>query len=201
MSRKILILTGDAAEVLEVYYPYFRIQEEGYEAVIAAPQKKVLHTVCHDFIDGWDTYTEKPAHLLAANLAFADVDPSEYAGIIIPGGRAPEFIRNDADLPRIVRHFLEEDKPVGAICHGAQVFLALNDNTFFQGRTISAYNACRLEVERLGAQYAEGTLQVDGNLISGHAWPDLPGFMREFLHAIRSSSSSDQAAQASTPAV
>ncbi|WP_127533411.1 DJ-1/PfpI family protein [Paenibacillus kobensis] len=198
MSGKILILTGDAAEVLEVYYPYFRILEAGYEAVIAAPQKKVLNTVCHDFIEGWDTYTEKPAHRLAADIAFADVDPSEYAGIIIPGGRAPEFIRNDADLPRIIRHFLEEEKPVGAICHGAQVFLALNDNSFFQGRTLTAYNACRLEVERLGATYAEETLHVDGNLISGHAWPDLPGFMREFLSALQNNrQSSDFEQQAS----
>ncbi|MBB6674795.1 DJ-1/PfpI family protein [Cohnella nanjingensis] len=185
MSKRVLIVTGDAAEVLEVYYPYYRVQEEGYEAVIASPQVKVLHTVCHDFIDGWDTYTEKPAHQLQSNVAFADVDPSLYDALIIPGGRAPEYIRNDKDLPRIVAHFLDTDKPVGAICHGAQVFLALKDRSYFEGKTLTAYNACRLEVESLGAKYPEGTLHVDGKLVSGHAWPDLPGFMREFLRLLR----------------
>lgn len=185
MSKRVLFVTGDGAEVLEVYYPYFRVQEEGYEAVIASPRKKTLHTVCHDFVEGWDTYTEKPAHLLPSDAAFADIDPAEFDALIIPGGRAPEFIRNDPDLPRIVSHFLEADKPVGAICHGAQVFLALKDRSCFEGRTLSAYNACRLDVESLGATYADQTLHVDGRLVSGHAWPDLPGFMREFLKLLR----------------
>ncbi|XEC94231.1 DJ-1/PfpI family protein [Paenibacillus tarimensis] len=185
MSKKILILTGDAAEVLEVYYPFFRIQEEGYEAVIAAPSKKVLHTVVHDFVEGWETYTEKPGHLLQANIAFADVEPAEYDGVIIPGGRAPEYIRTNEHVPRILRYFLESDKPVGAICHAAQVFASLKDTSFFEGRTMSAYNACRLDVEQLGARYAPDTLHVDGKLVSGHAWPDLPGFMREFLRLVK----------------
>ncbi|GIO16706.1 protease [Cohnella xylanilytica] len=197
MSKKVLVLTGDGAEVLEVYYPLYRIKEEGYEAVVASPRKKVLHTVCHDFVDGWDTYTEKPAHQLASDVAFADVDPSAYDALIIPGGRAPEFIRNDADLPRIVRHFLDADKPVGAICHGAQVFLALGDRSYFEGRTLSAYNACRLEVESLGATYASGTLHVDGKLVTGHAWPDLPGFMREFLNLLRQPSAKETASSLS----
>ena len=185
MSKRVLIVTGDGAEVLEVYYPLYRVKEEGFDAVVAAPHLKTLNTVCHDFVDGWDTYTEKPAHLLPADIAFADVDPAGFDGLIIPGGRAPEFIRNDPELPRIVGHFLDADKPVGAICHGAQVFLALKDRSYFEGRTMTAYNACKLEVESLGAVYAEGTLHVDGRLVSGHAWPDLPGFMREFLNLLR----------------
>jgi protease I len=185
LSKKVLILTGDAAEVLEVYYPYFRLLEEGCEAIIASPTKKTLHTVVHDFVEGWDTYTEKPGHLLQSHIGFADVEPSDYDGLIIPGGRAPEYIRSDANLPRILRHFLEADKPVGAICHAAQVFAALKDNSFFEGRTMTAYNACRLDVEQLGANYAADTLHVDGKLVSGHAWPDLPGFMREFLKLLK----------------
>jgi protease I len=182
--KKILIVTGDAAEVLEVYYPYFRVLEEGYEAVIAAPSRKTLHTVVHDFIEGWETYTEKPGHLLQAHTAFEEVDPAQYAGVIIPGGRAPEYIRSNAHLPRILRHFLEENKPIGAICHAAQVFASLGDTRYFEGRTMTAYNACRLDVEQLGAKYTEETLHVDGQLVSGHAWPDLPGFMREFLRLL-----------------
>ncbi|MCZ8519918.1 MULTISPECIES: DJ-1/PfpI family protein [Paenibacillus] len=185
MSKKILIVTGDACEVLEVYYPYFRIQEEGYEPVIASPTKKVLHTVVHDFVEGWDTYTEKPGHLLPSNIGFADVNPEDYDGLIIPGGRAPEYIRSDENLPRILRHFFEADKPVGAICHAAQVFSALKDTSFFEGRTLTAYTACRLDVEQLGATYAKDPLHVDGKLVTGHAWPDLPGFMREFLKLLK----------------
>ncbi|OXS60378.1 peptidase [Cohnella sp. CIP 111063] len=184
MSKRVLIVTGDGAEVLEVYYPLYRVKEEGYEAVVAAPKKKTLHTVCHDFVEGWDTYTEKPAHLLAADIAFEDVAPADYDALIIPGGRAPEFIRNDPELPRIVQHFLDADKPVGAICHGAQVFLALPNRSYFEGKTLTAYNACKLEVESLGAEYASETLHVDGKLVTGHAWPDLPGFMREFLNLL-----------------
>lgn len=185
MSKTILFLTGDAVEVLEVYYPYYRVLEEGYEAVIASPKQKTLQTVVHDFIDGWDTYTEKPAHQLESHIAFVDVDPEDYDALIIPGGRAPEYIRNDSELPRILKHFFEAGKPVGAICHGAQVFSSLKNNRYFEGRTMTAYHACRLEVEALGATYAEDTLYVDGKLVTGHAWPDLPGFMREFLKLVR----------------
>ncbi|QAY66920.1 DJ-1/PfpI family protein [Paenibacillus protaetiae] len=188
MSKKILFLTGDAVEVLEVYYPYYRVLEEGYEAVIASPKQKTLYTVVHDFIDGWDTYTEKPAHQLQSHISFVDVDPEDYAAVIIPGGRAPEYIRSDAELPRILKHFIDADKPIGAICHGPQVFLSLQDKSYFQGKTLTAYNACRLEVEQLGANYADETLHVDGKLVSGHAWPDLPGFMREFLKLVREDS-------------
>lgn len=197
MSKRVLIVTGDGAEVLEVYYPLFRVREEGYTAVIAAPRTKTLYTVCHDFVDGWDTYTEKPAHQLVADIAFADVAPGEYDALIIPGGRAPEFIRNDPDLPRILQHFLEAGKPIGAICHGVQVFLALPNRSYFKDKTISAYNACKLDVESLGARYADGTLQVDGKLVSGHAWPDLPGFMREFLNLLGRASNKEVASSAS----
>jgi len=184
MSQKILLLAGDAVEALEIYYPYFRVLEEGYEAVIASPQVKTLRTVVHDF-EGWDTYTEKPGYQLDSHLAFADVDPSEYAALIIPGGRAPEYIRLNEHVPRIVGHFFTSDKPVASICHGVQVLSALRDRSHFEGRTMTAYAACRPDVENLGAQYPSDTLCVDGNLVSGHAWPDLPGFMREFFRLLR----------------
>ena len=184
MPKKILIITGDAVESLEVYYPYFRVLEEGYEAVIASPTKKVLRTVVHDF-EGWETYTEKPGYQIESNLAFADVDPSQFDGLIIPGGRAPEYIRLNKYIPRIVSHFFDAQKPVGAICHAALVFSALKNNKYFEGRTMTAYTACSLDVEMLGATYTKETLHVDGNIVSGHAWPDLPGFMREFLRLIK----------------
>lgn len=184
MSKRILILTGDAVEALEVYYPYYRILEEGYEAVIASPMRKVLRTVVHDF-EGLETYTEKPGYQLGSHLSFSEVIPEEYHGLFIPGGRAPEYIRMDRHIPRIVNHFFDMNKPVGAICHAVLVLNALKNKRYFAGRTMTAYPACRFDVENLGAFYTNITPYVDGNLVSGQLWPDLPGFMREFLKLVR----------------
>lgn len=178
MAKKVLLLAGDAVEALEVYYPYFRLLEAGHEAVIAAPSKKKLHTVVHDF-ESWDTYTEKPGYQIDAHLAFSDVVPSDYDGLILPGGRAPEYIRLDPHVQTIVRHFFDENKPVGAICHAVLILVAAK--VPLAGRKMTAYTACRIDVESMGATYVEEGLHVDGKLVSGHAWPDLPGFMREFL--------------------
>ncbi|MCL5990384.1 MAG: DJ-1/PfpI family protein, partial [Candidatus Thermoplasmatota archaeon] len=114
---KVLILTGDAGESLEVMYPYQRLKEEGYDVDIAAPKKKAIQTVVHDFVDGFDTYTEKPGYLVNADLAFKDVKPEDYAALVVPGGRAPEYIRNDPDFNRIVRYFFEKNSPVAELCH------------------------------------------------------------------------------------
>lgn len=178
MAKKVLITAGDAVEALEIYYPYYRLLEENIEAVIAAPSAKTLHTVVHDF-ESWETYTEKPGYQIQAQLSFEEVKPQEYDGLIIPGGRAPEYIRLNPALPGIVRHFFETGKPVGAICHAAQVLETVAD--LLKNRSMTAYIACRPSVEAMGARYVTETLHVDGNLVSGHAWPDLPGFMREFL--------------------
>ena len=122
---KVLILTGDAAESLEVMYPYQRLLEEGYQVDIAAPPTvKKLQFVVHDFVDGYDTYTEKPGYTWPADVAFADVNPADYVALVIPGGRAPEYIRNDPDVQRIVRHFMEGDQPVAQLCHAPQVLAA-----------------------------------------------------------------------------
>src|SRR3954467_4834929 len=114
---KVLILAGDAAESLEVMYPYQRLLEEGYEVDMAGPSKKKLQFVVHDFVDEFDTYTEKLGYTWPADVAFADVDPAEYVALVIPGGRAPEYIRNDPDFKRIVQHFFGEEKPVAQLCH------------------------------------------------------------------------------------
>ena len=100
---KILILAGDAAESLEVMYPYQRLLEEGYDVDIAGPSKKKLQFVVHDFVEGYDTYTEKPGYTWDADLAFSEVDPSDYAALVIPGGRAPEYLRYNQDLLHVVR--------------------------------------------------------------------------------------------------
>lgn len=179
MSKKVLIVAGDAVEALEIFYPYYRCLEAGFETTIASPSVKKLQTVSHDFIDGMETYVEKPAYGLDSNVAFADVSPADYDGLIIPGGRAPEYIRLDESLPDIVRHFFEEDKPVAVVCHAAQVLSVLPD--LMKDRDYTAYIACKPDVSATGATYIEKDLHTDRNLVSGHAWPDLPGLMREFM--------------------
>jgi len=183
MTRpKVLILTGDAAESLEVMYPYQRLLEEGYDVQIAAPTKKKLHFVVHDFEPGYDTYTEKPGYSWNADLAFADVNPAEFAAVVIPGGRAPEYIRNNADCLRIVRHFFEQQKPVAQICHAAQVLLAAG---VLKGRKTAAYPALEPDVRAGGAEFVNSEAVIDGQMISARAWPDHPAWMREFIRLLR----------------
>lgn len=181
MSKKILILIGDAVETLEVYYPYYRCLEQGYDTVIAAPSVKRVHTVVHDFLD-WDTYTEKPGHLIDSHVAFEDVNPEEYDGLIIPGGRSPEHIRMNEHIPSIVGHFFEAKKPVASVCHGSMVLTMIPEHV--KNREVTAYIACKPEVEAAGMTYIDEMLHEEGNLVSGHAWPDVPGLMKMFINKL-----------------
>ena len=169
---KILVLTGDAAESLEVMYPYQRLLEEGYEVHIAAPTKKKLRFVVHDFETGFDTYTEKPGYTWDADLAFKDVNPADYVALVVPGGRAPEHIRNHEDFRKIVRHFFDHRKPVAQLCHAP---LALIASGVLKGRRTAAYPALEPDSDAV----------VDGVMVSARAWPDHPAFMREFIKILR----------------
>lgn len=175
---KVLIVTGDAAEGLEVMYPYQRLLEAGYTVHIAAPAKKVIQTVVHDFEPGWETYTEKLGYRVNVDVAFAAVDPTQYVGLLLPGGRAPEYIRNDGSLQVIVRHFLESGKPIAAICHAALILIALDA---VRNRTLTAYPALQRDIEIAGGAFQDREVVVDGKLVTSRAWPDHPAFMREFL--------------------
>ncbi|TQF74805.1 DJ-1/PfpI family protein [Rhodococcus spelaei] len=181
MAPKVILLTGDGGETLEVFYPYQRLLEAGYEVDIAAPTKRKLQFVVHDFVDGFDTYTEKLGHTWEADIAFADVDPADYVALVVPGGRAPEYIRNNPDAQRIVRHFFAEGAPVAAICHGPMLLAA---SGVLEGRTSAAYPELALDVEAGGGTFEDGAGVVDGNLVSGRAWPDHPTWMREFMQLL-----------------
>jgi protease I len=179
---KILILTGDGAESLEVMYPYQRLREEGYDVDIAAPSKKVLRTVVHDFEPGFDTYTEKPGYRVQADLSFKEVHPEEYVAVVIPGGRAPEYIRNDPDFLRIIQYFFAENVPVAQLCHAP---LALAAAGVLSGRTLAGYPALAPDIALAGGTFIDQAAVVDGNMVSARAWPDHPEWMREFLHVLR----------------
>ncbi len=181
-TPEILILTGDAGESLEVLYPYQRLREEGYDVKIAAPSRKKLHFVVHDFEPGYDTYTEKPGYSWDADLAFADVNPAHYVALVIPGGRAPEYIRNDKDCLRIVREFMKTEKPVAQICHAPLILLAAG---LLQGRRTAAYPALEPDVKAGGAEFVNSEAVVDGMMVSARAWPDHPAWMRAFVALLK----------------
>lgn len=181
-TPKILILTGDAAESLEVMYPYQRLLEEGYEVHIAAPAKKKLHFVVHDFEPGFDTYTEKPGYSWDADVAFKDVNPADYAAIVIPGGRAPEHIRNNADFRKIIRHFFDQGKPVAQLCHAPLALIAAG---VLKGRRTAAYPALEPDIVTAGAEFVNSEAVVDGTMVSARAWPDHPAWMREFMNILK----------------
>ena len=181
---KILILGGDAAEALEILYPYFSLKEEGWEVHVAAPKKEKFHTVVHDFEPGWDTYTEKPGYLWEPDLTLNEVKPEEYDGLVIPGGRLPEYLRLYPATKRIVKHFMETGKPIAAICHAPLVLLGVNPE-FLRGKRATSYIAVKPDVVNAGAEWVDEEVVVDGNLVTSRAWPDNPAWMREFKRLVR----------------
>jgi protease I len=181
-TPKVLLLTGDAGESLEVMYPYQRLREEGYEVHIAAPTKKKLHFVVHDFEPGFDTYTEKPGYSWNADISFADVDPANYVALVIPGGRAPEYIRNNPHCVRIVRHFFDREKPVAQLCHAPLILAAAG---VLKGRRTAAYPALEPDVKGAGGTFVDSEAVIDGPMVSARAWPDHPAWMREFVRILR----------------
>lgn len=177
-KAKVLIIAGDAVEAQEIFFPYYSLLEDGYEVEVAAPSKKKLYTVVHDFKEGVETYIELPGYQFPwVAKSFDEVKPEEYSGLVIPGGRAPEYMRNHPALEKIVRHFFQENKPVAAICHGPLVLAAYG---LLKGRKATSYVAVKSEVVNGGAEYVDSEVVVDGNLVTSRAWPDLPSMMREF---------------------
>ncbi|TDH17921.1 DJ-1/PfpI family protein [Segetibacter sp. 3557_3] len=175
-SKKILILTGDAGESFEILFACHRLREAGYQPVIAAPSVKRLNLVMHDFEPGWDTYVERQGYILESEISFDDVDTNEYLALLIPGGRAPEFLRNDQRVINIVKAFFDSNKYLFAICHGVQILVTagLVDN-----RKIACYEHVKFEVEACGGIYVNHDQAVqDGNIITGKTWQSQPEFYR-----------------------
>ena len=179
--QRVLVLTGDAAEELDVMYPVYRLREAGYAVDVAAPTTRPVKLVVHDFEPDCDAYTEKPGHQLPVDVTFGDVNPEDYDALVIPGGRAPEYIRTDAHVRRITEYFFEKDLPVGTICHGAQVPAALG---FLRGRVTAAFPPLKADIEYAGATFVDGPDVVDGAMVSCRGWPDLPEWSRAFMQVL-----------------
>lgn len=185
-GKKILFLVGDYVEDYEVMVPFQALAAVGYEVHAVCPDKKsgdAVRTAIHDF-EGDQTYSEKPGHNFALNADFAAVKESDYDGLVIPGGRAPEYIRLNERVLAIVKHFFDQSKPVAVICHGPQILAAAD---VIRGRSLTAYPAVGPGVTSAGGNYKEipvDQAMVDGNLVSAPAWPAHPDWIAKFLEVM-----------------
>lgn len=182
-AKKILMLVGDYVEDYEVMVPFQALQMVGYTVHAVCPDKKAgdkVRTAVHDF-EGDQTYSEKPGHNFTLNANFEEVNPENYDALVVPGGRAPEYIRLNEKVLEITRHFARSNKPIAAICHGLQVLAAAG---VLEGKSCTAYPACGPDVTGAGGLYAHipaDEAMVDGNLVTAPAWPAHPRWLAEFL--------------------
>lgn len=183
MSKKILMICGDFCEDYETMVPFQALQAVGHTVHAVCPDKKAgdtIATAIHDF-EGDQTYTEKRGHNFTLNATFANIDATSYDALLIPGGRGPEYLRMYPEVIAAVRHFFAANKPVAAICHGAQLLAGAR---VLEGRICSAYPACRAEVELAGGTYADIAVDqavTDGLLVTAPAWPAHPAWIAQFL--------------------
>jgi protease I len=185
-SAKLLLLAGDFVEDYEIMVPFQALQMVGHTVDAVCPGKKkgeTVRTAIHDF-EGDQTYTEKRGHNFTLNATFDEVDPARYDGLVIPGGRAPEYLRLNTKVLDIIRHFASASKPIAALCHGPQLLAAAG---VLKGRRLNAYPACAPEVELAGGSFVAVDFSeavVDGNLVTGPAWTAHPKWLARFLDVL-----------------
>ena len=181
-TAKLLMIVGDFVEDYEVMVPFQALQMVGHTVHAVCPNKKsgqFVRTAIHDF-EGDQTYSEKPGHNFVLNTTFAEIRPEDYDGLVLPGGRAPEYLRLNKEVLNIVRHFSESDKPIAAICHAAQLLAAAG---VIRGKEESCYPACSPEVILAGGSYADIAVTdavADGKLVTAPAWPAHPAWLAKF---------------------
>jgi protease I len=179
---KILVITGDGGESYEALYAVHRFQEEGWEPVVAAPSRRRLNLVMHDFKPGWDTYVERKGYGMMADIDFGQVQVADYTAVLILGGRAPEYLRNQAVVLEIAREFDRQGKWIFAICHGVQVLAAAG---LARGKCVTCYEHVRLEAEMAGARFVGEQTVRDGRIVTAQTWQSHPSFYRAIFAALR----------------
>jgi protease I len=183
MAKQILMIAGDFGEDYETMVPFQALTMVGHTVHAVCPDKKAgewVMTAIHDF-DGYQTYSEKPGHRFTLNASFDEVRPESYDALVVPGGRAPEYLRMNPKVIALVQHFAKAGKPIAAICHGAQLLAAAG---VIRGKRVSAYPACAAEVELAGASFADIAVDqavTDGVLVTAPAWPAHPAWLAQFL--------------------
>ena len=182
--RQILIITGDGGESYEALYAVHRFREAGWSPVVAAPSRRRLHLVMHDFEPGWDTYVERPGYGLEADIAFNEIHVPDYEAILLLGGRAPEYLRNNRQLLDVVRQFDAAGKWIFSICHGIQILAAAG---LINGKCVTCYEHVRLEAEQTGGNFARDQAVRDGRIVTAQTWQSHPEFYREIFACLSSS--------------
>ena len=178
---KVLIIVGDATETVDTLYPYFRLQEAGFQPVVAGPEKRRYNMVLHEIGPNWDITREFEGYKIDADIAFRDVVPEEYLGIFFSGGRAPEYIRYDEDLVAMTRHFFDADKPVGCVCHGVEIPAYAG---CVEGRRMATVPKCKFDLEVCGGIFVDAGCVVDGNLVSGRTYHDHGQYMGHWIRLL-----------------
>jgi protease I len=176
VARSILIIAGDGAESYEAWFAVHRFREAGYDTKVAAPSRKRMNLVIHDFEPGWDTYMERPGYAMQSDLTFDEVEVGDYEAVLCLGGRAPEYLRNNPRVLAILREFDHQEKWIFAICHGLQLLAAAG---LLEGKTVTCYEHVRLDVEACGAHYVVRDAVRDGRIVSAPTWVQHPEFYRE----------------------
>jgi len=182
MMNKVLIVVGDATETVDTLYPYYRLIEDNFEPVVAAPEKRLYQMVLHEVKPGWTITKEWEGYTIQADIAFADIDPAEYLSIFFSGGRAPEYIREDEDLLRITRHFFEKNKPVASVCHGVEIPARAG---CVKGRRMATVPKCKFDLEICGGEFVDAPCVIDGNLVSGRTYHDHGHYIGPWMEMLR----------------
>ena len=180
--NKILIVTDDAGESYEILYAKHRFEEECWMAHIGATKKKRLNGVIHDFEPGWNTYIERPGYLIEADVALGQAKATSYDAVLLIGGRAPEFLRHNAKLLKLVQDFDKQGKWIFSVCHGIQILIAAG---IAGGRKLTCYCNIRFEVEQAGAKWVNKQSVVDGNFVTAQTWESHPEFYRDIFNQLR----------------
>lgn len=174
--EKVLLVIGDGGEVMDTMGPFFRLGED-YHVVVAGPEKRRYHLVQHELEPGWDITVERPAYHQDTDIAFRDIDPDDYVGLVLPGGRAPEYLRYDPDLMRVTKDFFAKNKPVASICHGIEIIATAD---VIRGRQVTTIPKCRFDAEICGAEYLEQSVVVSHNLVCCQGKKDIAAWMKTF---------------------
>jgi protease I len=182
-ENKVLIVIGDGAEVLDTMGPYYRLGED-YQVVIAAPKVDSYNLVIHELDIGWDITQERQGYRIESDIAFKDINPENYVGLVLPGGRAPEYLRYDEDLIRLTKAFFKMNKPVASICHGIEI-LATSD--VLKGKKATTIPKCRFDITSCGGTYMTDPVVQDGNLICARGKKDISPWMKQFVEMIERS--------------
>ena len=186
MTGKILFPIGDATETLDTFYGYYRLPEEGLEVVVAGPEARLYHTVLHEIPPNpdvpWDITQERPGYHLKADTAFRDLKSSDFVGMFISGGRAPEYLRYDKDLLRVTREIWQAGKPIACLCHGIEILTAAG---CIQGKRVTTVPKCALDCEQGGATYVNEPVVVDGLLVTARGYGDNTALLKEYINLLR----------------